>query len=368
MAIAAGAAGKTGFWNSAAGQATASAGMSMAAGAGTGLFSGWTSGKQQKRAHKYNLEYMDKQFQQSKEAAALNQQYAKDMFDYTSYENQRKHMEAAGLNPALMYGMGGAAGGSASGGGQASGGSLPSTNPVTAGAQYGQMSLSAMSLMSEIAKNNAQANKDNAQAEKTKGVDTEEAKSRIEVNKSQNEVNKAVEQLTAANYFKVLQEQQETWQKVRILTTQADIAEETKEAEVERIYQQNVLNTLTGFEKLANINLTNQEARKITEEINWIAFDMRTKRITAEAAKKRADTLEEDINKKYKYQEQENTRAWIFGGIKALAEGAEAVAEFIPIGKTIKVGEKIIEEVFDGKGKSKGWREITKEILNDKAK
>jgi len=45
-------------------------------------------------------------------------------WDYTNYENQRKHMEKAGLNVGLMYGqgggggstMGGGAGGSAQGG------------------------------------------------------------------------------------------------------------------------------------------------------------------------------------------------------------------------------------------------------------
>ena len=115
MALAAGAAKAT--FGQTAGQAFASTIPQMAMSASGGIFGSIAAKKQQKRAHAYNLEYMDKQFQQNKEAAAINQAYAKEMWDYTSFENQRKHMEMANLNPALMYGMGGAAGGSASGAG-----------------------------------------------------------------------------------------------------------------------------------------------------------------------------------------------------------------------------------------------------------
>ena len=38
------------------------------------------------------------------------------MWDYTNYENQVKHLEAAGLNPALLYGQGGGGGATAAGG------------------------------------------------------------------------------------------------------------------------------------------------------------------------------------------------------------------------------------------------------------
>ena len=50
------------------------------------------------------------QNQWNKEAAEQSQQYAKEMFDYTGYENQVKQMKAAGLNPALMNGGAGSAG------------------------------------------------------------------------------------------------------------------------------------------------------------------------------------------------------------------------------------------------------------------
>jgi hypothetical protein len=363
MALAAGAAAP--LFGATAGQAFASELPQMAMTAAGGIFGGIAARKQQKRAHAYNLEYMDKQFEQNKEAAAINQGYAKEMWDYTSFENQRKHMEAANLNPALMYGMGGAAGGSASGSGTVGGGgSLPGTNPVSAGAQAGGMSIQGAMMFSEIAKNFAQASKDEAEAEKKKGVDTEEAKARINLINKQSEVQDEVKQLTAANYFKVLKEQEEIWQRARLLSTQADIAEKTKEAEIEGVYVKNWLNTAIGLEKLAQVELHEADAKKILEETRWIAFDMQTRRITAEAAKERINVMMKELEKKYKFQNQENIRAWIFGSIDALAKGANSVSNFIPIGRVIKVGEKVLDEVFDNKGKSKGWREITKEFTN----
>ena len=52
------------------------------------------------------------------------------MWDYTNYENQVKHLGAAGLNPALLYGQGGGGGASTAGGavgnGQGTAGQAPS--------------------------------------------------------------------------------------------------------------------------------------------------------------------------------------------------------------------------------------------------
>jgi hypothetical protein len=58
------------------------------------------------------------------------QQIQQDMWDYTNYGNQIKHMEKAGLNPALMYGMSGGGGTTAGsqGGGSAQGGSAVGGN------------------------------------------------------------------------------------------------------------------------------------------------------------------------------------------------------------------------------------------------
>jgi hypothetical protein len=67
---------------------------------------------------------MQQQFQNQQALNLQGQQIQQNMWDYTNYENQVRHMEAAGLNVGLMYGMGGGGGqstGSQSGGSAASG-------------------------------------------------------------------------------------------------------------------------------------------------------------------------------------------------------------------------------------------------------
>ena len=99
---------------------------------------------------------MNQQNEWNKEAAAKSQEYAKEMFDYTGYENQVKQMKAAGLNPALMNGGGGAAG-------QASAGA--EVQPAQAFQPMGiQMALQAQQVMANTQLANAQAEKTRAEA------------------------------------------------------------------------------------------------------------------------------------------------------------------------------------------------------------
>ena len=50
----------------------------------------------------------------AEELAKFNLQLQKNLWDYTNYENQVKHMKNAGLNVGLMYGKGGGGGATAS--------------------------------------------------------------------------------------------------------------------------------------------------------------------------------------------------------------------------------------------------------------
>ena len=81
---------------------------------------GWRKEKKareaEEREHQRQLEYMGLQAQYNKEQAKYSTELSKEMWDYTNYENQVKHLKTAGLNPALLYGNGGS-GGSAAGGG-----------------------------------------------------------------------------------------------------------------------------------------------------------------------------------------------------------------------------------------------------------
>ena len=94
-------------------------------------------------------ERMELQNQWNKEAAAKSQEYAKEMFDYTGYENQVKQMKAAGLNPALLNGGSGSPG-------QAHGATV---EPATAMQPMGlQVALQAQQTAAQTALTNANPN------------------------------------------------------------------------------------------------------------------------------------------------------------------------------------------------------------------
>lgn len=139
-------------------------------------------------------ERMELQNQWNKEAAEKSQEYAKEMFDYTGYENQVKQMKAAGLNPALLNGGSGSAG-------QAHGATV---SPATAMQPMGlQVALQAQQVAAQTALTNAQAEKVRSETAAQKvenlvGVGIDLAKKVAEVRKSKKdteEVEQKIENL-----------------------------------------------------------------------------------------------------------------------------------------------------------------------------
>lgn len=139
-------------------------------------------------------ERMELQNQWNKEAAATSQEYAKEMFDYTGYENQVKQMKAAGLNPALLNGGSGSAG-------QAHGATV---SPATAMQPMGlQVALQAQQVAAQTELTNAQAEKIRSETTAQKienlvGVGVDLAKKVAEVRKSKKdteEVEQKIENL-----------------------------------------------------------------------------------------------------------------------------------------------------------------------------
>lgn len=117
------------------------------------------------------LKLMEIQNRYNEQMAKNNQQRNKDLWDYTNYENQKKHMKAAGLNPALMYGIGGGGGVSANGA-QGQGVTQPTDRSVEMGLKQQGLGLQLASLASQIDLNKSQSEKNKAEAEKISGVDT----------------------------------------------------------------------------------------------------------------------------------------------------------------------------------------------------
>ena len=133
---------------------------------------------------------MEQQFQNEKEMMGLQNQYNqamaqanhernKQMWDYTNFENQRAHLENAGLSVGLMYGNGGA-GGASTAGGQGNGPGNPGTNAVGMGLQAKALELQNKQIESQIALNMATAEKTASEAKKIAGVDTKQAEANTE--------------------------------------------------------------------------------------------------------------------------------------------------------------------------------------------
>lgn len=155
-------------------------GAGQIVGTGLGLL---LEGHEDQRQREQQKALTDIQVKGSKELSGFNLSLQKDLWNYTNYENQVKHLKDAGLNPALLYGKGGGGGASASiNPGSVSGGSA-GQNPGEVGqmAGLGLQMASQLSLNSAQAENlRAQADLARAEAEKKRGVDTALGHSQIE--------------------------------------------------------------------------------------------------------------------------------------------------------------------------------------------
>lgn len=167
------------------------------------------------------MKRMALQYQWNKEAAEQSQKYAKEMFDYTGYENQVRQMKAAGLNPALMNGGGGSPG-------QASAGA--EEQPAQAFQPLGiQMALQAQQVMASTKLANAQAEKTRAEAtaqnmQNLIGSSIDLAQKIGEIGKTKQE-KKNLE----ATYTKTTEEVKKVQEEVNNLKLQGDVLKENKE-------------------------------------------------------------------------------------------------------------------------------------------
>lgn len=156
-------------------------GISGAISGGISNMIGGLLGPSQEELQQQQLDYQGKlmalQQTYNRMQADYTHQLNKDMWDYTNYENQVKHLKAAGLNPALFYGKGGAQGASTSGGTAA---------PVSAGSPVDPyMALNYRKLNAETALTEAEAAKAREEAKKIGGPDTEKTEQDIKLSKQE---------------------------------------------------------------------------------------------------------------------------------------------------------------------------------------
>lgn len=237
-----------------------------------GLFQG--SGLSQKELmelqHKYELENMDYQAKLNEQMAQANQNRQNEYFnmtaEYNSAKNQKARLMEAGLNPALMYGQGGAGGSStgSTGGAQGSGVGLSQAQAVGMGLQMEQIKAQTKLM-------NAEAAKAYADASKTKGVDTDKTKQ--DIAESEARIDEIIAKIPSEKQQYYIGKAHEEALKASKLLTEAASAKTDEERKVLAI-QQHVL-----F----------KEVDKMVAEIEGVGLDNDQKKIIKNSLQKSID-------------------------------------------------------------------------------
>lgn len=252
-----------------------------------GLFGG--RNKAEQRQYQHEREMMALQNKYNTQAAALSMEYAKtmnrinfeqqnQMFDkqaeWNSPEQQKQRLKEAGLNPGLMYGIGGEGGSSVSSGGGTGAGVQGVGNP---GTQAVMMGLQAKSIESQIALNNAQASKINAETEKTE-ADTGKTKAdtKVSIVNADNivEATKLVREQQLSEQSKRDLNEAEKNYKIRVTALQDALEKLTNAKETESWY-------LSRSIEMETYRLS-KEAEKIMKEIDGLEVDNNVKKRTAD--------------------------------------------------------------------------------------
>lgn len=309
-----------------------------------GLFGNGNSTKQQKelmdRAWEYEKEGMGMQYQYGQMAAKEAQKRNLEMWESTNFEQQRKHMENAGLSVGLMYGGGGQ--GAVSQGGQATQPSGPTSNPVGMALQYKQIEQQNEAIKSQTMLNQAEAAKALAEAKKTGGVDTKKAEFEIKWQEIENRVQESREKIASSNIVEAKANAKKAMEEFNQAMLKTEYLDKTKQQRIQMVTDQLSLIQKQGLKEEAVIDLTNAQATKIRKEIDILWYDAITKRTSAESLKKQAEAAVSKVAKEYELgkgrlslEEQKNLREWIYNGI-------DQITDIVGVIGKIKNGEELL--------------------------
>lgn len=305
----------------------------------------------------------------AKELAQTNKQNQLDIWNETSYQAQMKNMEAAGLNPALMYG--GSGGGGTTGastvttptGGQASDAASTEnadTQKMNAGMGMALMLGQQKVLDTQAQKNEADANLSNTQATKIAGADTDVANATAqsltqgiqnqralqrltEIQGDIAEVAKTVQTATTDDQIlKIVKDAQVAESIARSTFIQADIDSATAQTKVNQIRQDYANAILQGAAMKSNIQLTQAQTQGIITGIQqkWQEINQN------------GDKNNMEHNDRVKAITEYTTNALQVAGIQAGGQIAQSVIK-------IAFPETSVTDWSDNQGKE-GWSQTTK--------
>lgn len=303
------------------------AGNQGASGAIGGILGQIFGGMNDKRQLKQQRKLQQLQITGYKDLAEYQKGLDLQMWKDTSYPAQMEMLKAAGLNPGLMYGMGGGGGTTTGGtGAMPSGGDAPRGGGENVAMTGMGMQFGMMEAQRELIQ--AQTEKVKAETTKTGGVDTTEAETRIEslkqgiTNAKQQEqilkIEKYLKQLEAQVQGKTINDriEQILWlserahNELEISKNEAFMSKATFNDKVDIIRRE-------AIGALLRNEATEQGIEMSKEQINKMAADIITAQRQATTGEKNAETqrLEYELRQKF------GTVDRIIGGIKAITGG-----------------------------------------------
>ena len=197
--------------------------------------------KLMQQAWEYEKEGMGMQYQYGQMAANEAQRRNLEMWNSTNFEQQRAHMENAGLSVGLMYGGGGQ--GAVSQGGQATQPSGPTSNPVGMALQYKQIEQQDAAIKSQTMLNQAEAAKALAEAGKTAGPEYNKATWEAKNLEIENRIKTIAEGITSANLTESEANAQKAVAEWNSAMAKAEVDQATKETAIQTILQISFQNT-----------------------------------------------------------------------------------------------------------------------------
>lgn len=286
--------------------------------------------KAEERQQKYELEKMDYQYKLNQQAADYSQKKALEMWEKTNYGAQVDQMKMANVNPSLMYSKSGG-GGATTSGGQMDGVGMGTSAAVSMGLQWQQIKANTDLMRAEAAKANAEAAKISGADIRNTEADTKVKEKELELKDSVISLNNVTENLRNAetewkwtDMYRIQASAHEMWQNARKIATDADINEETKRVQIQKTEQEAINSIIAGMEAVSRIKLNETQIKGIENEIRAVWAEIATKEMTAEAAKKNADTaankLAAEVKKWNKQLDQRDTEIlqdWIYNSIDA---------------------------------------------------
>lgn len=328
-----------------------------------GLFGG--SNKAEQRQYQHEKEMMALQNKYNTQAAAQSMEYAKTMnqinfeqqnkmFDkqaeWNSAKSQKERLQEAGLNPALMYGIGGEGGSSVSSGGGTGSQVQGVGNP---GTQAVMMGLQAKSIESEIALNNAQASKINAETEKTEkestkveaetdsvwsGIEflkarTSSEEAKIKLTNMQTELTEAMREESWSNWEKakagvaeIARIMERLDKEIEGMGLDNEIKNKSKESIIGNYFADLKLKGQQIIESISKVKLNERQVNVLNERINDIKSTITNRDMTEETRRKAIDTEVNYMLYKMDLEGQQNVREWLY-------EGIDAISKLMPYGK-----------------------------------